>query len=454
MAGRPPREPGLPAPSMAQSGTAPSAPVRVAAVFDPWLPVGLTPGTRPAKSEGPFELRADGRGAPSPQRDTAPFTAASRCRVSRELQTTMPPTPRPARGVLGAGVLLLLAAMTGCAGAPSPLDPRTAATVQMAALGWVMIAVASAVCVVVFGAIWAALARGGRPAAAEVVGAPIGQTAEDGDRAVVVAGLVLPSLVIAATLAYTIYTLREVAGLGGPAGVTGPGAHAQHGATLPRQQAAAEATPLGVHLVGKQWWWQVEYAAEGVVTANEIHVPAGVPVRLTVTSDDVIHSFWVPQVAGKVDVIPGRTNTMTFRVEEPGVYRGMCSEFCGLQHARMHLLLVVEAPADFAAWLAGQQRPSPPLADSPAQRGQTVFATACAECHTVRGTGARGTRGPDLSHVASRRTLGAGLHQNDRASLAGWIADPQGMKPGNLMPPTDLSQPDVEAILAYLEGLR
>jgi len=328
----------------------------------------------------------------------------------------------------------------------------------MAELGWIMIALATAVCVAVFAALFAALRVAHRRTTA---GAPAdvrsGQVSGEGDGLVVLTGMILPAAIIAFTLGYTIYTLRSVAGVGGSGGTTGPAAHADHGAdhgAMAHPQLAADASTLDVRITGQQWWWQISYPVAQVVTANEIHIPAGVPVRLTVTSDDVIHSFWVPQVAGKVDVIPGRVNTMTIRVDTPGTYRGMCSEFCGLQHARMHLFLVVLAPADFAAWIDRQQQPPITAADPLVQQGQAVLQRACAECHTVKGTAAAGRSGPDLTNVASRRTLGAGLHENTRASLEGWVTDPQAMKVGNKMPRPDLPDAEVRAVLAYLELLK
>jgi cytochrome c oxidase subunit II len=234
------------------------------------------------------------------------------------------------------------------------------------------------------------------------------------------------------------------------------GAHAHRGGGAAAASSAGAAPALEVHVVARQWWWDVVYPDAGVTTANEAHVPAGVPVRLTVTSADVIHSFWVPQAAGKVDAIPGKTSAITFRVDEPGVFRGLCSEFCGLQHAHMHFHLVVDSPGAFGAWLAAQQRvpPAPAPEESIVAQGQGVFLrSSCAQCHTVRGTAAGGTRGPDLTHVASRRTLGAGTHANSPANLARWATDPQAMKPGNRMPPTDLSDAEARAVVAYLESL-
>ena len=363
------------------------------------------------------------------------------------------------RGHISVFAAVLVAGFgSACVGAPSPLDPRTDATARMAELGWIMIALATAVCVAVFAALYAALRVARRRATAvSQVDGQAEQTSGGGDGLVILTGMILPGAIIAFTLGYTIYTLRTVAGVGGAGGTTGPAAHAVHGAdhgAMVPPQLAADAAALDVRITGRQWWWQISYPDAQVVTANEIHIPAGVPVRLTVTSDDVIHSFWVPQVAGKVDVIPGRVNTMTIRVDTPGTYRGMCSEFCGLQHARMHLFLVVDAAPDFAAWIDSQQRPPPTSADPLVQQGQAVLQRACAECHAVRGTAAAGRSGPDLTHVASRRTLGAGLHENTRANLEGWVTDPQAMKVGNKMPRPELDAADIRAVLAYLELLK
>jgi cytochrome c oxidase subunit 2 len=232
------------------------------------------------------------------------------------------------------------------------------------------------------------------------------------------------------------------------------GGHAAHGAGAHQPAGIGRETPLVLHVTGKQWWWHARYPDQQVVTANEIHIPAGVPIQLGVTAEDVIHSFWIPQVIGKVDMVPMRTNSLTFRVERPGLYLGLCSEFCGIQHAHMRLHLHVDAPTDFATWLANQQRVPPAPTDPLAQQGQRLFlANKCQDCHTVRGTEASGTLGPDLTHVASRRTLGAATHENTRANLAGWTANPQAMKPGNRMPDFALDEADLRAIVAYLESL-
>ena len=219
------------------------------------------------------------------------------------------------------------------------------------------------------------------------------------------------------------------------------------------------ADALVIQVRGWQWWWEVTYPdaepARRFTTANEIHVPVGRPVRLELAAADVIHSFWVPNLAGKQDMIPGRDNTLVFTARKAGVYRAQCAEFCGLQHARMALVVVAEEPQAFAAWQEAQRAPAPAPASPEAVAGQRVFlARPCAACHAVRGTPAAGTLGPDLTHVASRRTLAAGALPMGRGSLAAWIADPQGIKPGNQMPQVALGADELHAITAWLESLR
>ncbi|MCC7372168.1 MAG: c-type cytochrome [Chloroflexi bacterium] len=364
--------------------------------------------------------------------------------------------------------------LTGCVGAPSPLDPRTEAAARIAELGWMMIALATVVCIAVFGGLLAALRTMPRQPVELQRRSAATARSEQAERAVLLGGLILPAAILVFTFGYTVYTLRQVAGVAGSGGASGFAAHDDHAPSLAVPQPRPPGTPppsgalgapaallasvggrpgIEVQLIGHQWWWEIVYPVTGVVTANELHIPSGVPISLTVTSADVIHSFWVPQVTGKVDLIPGKANTLTLRAEQPGVYRGMCSEFCGLQHAMMHLRLVVQTPETFAAWLQAQQQAAAIPASPAAAQGQQVFAARCAECHTVRGL-TDGTRGPDLTHVASRSTLGAGIHENTRANLTGWTRDAQTMKPGNKMASIPLSDDDLTALLAYLEGLR
>jgi cytochrome c oxidase subunit 2 len=178
-------------------------------------------------------------------------------------------------------------------------------------------------------------------------------------------------------------------------------------------------------------------------------------VRILLQSRDVIHSFWMPNLNGKQDMIPGRTNDLVVQVDEPGTYRGQCAEFCGVQHAKMAMLVVAHPRAEFDAWWNGQLRPHEPPTDPEAKRGHDVFMThGCGTCHAIRGTLARGSVAPDLSHFGSRRTLAAGTLPNTRGHLGGWISDPQGIKPGTRMPPVDLKGEELRALLTYLHSLK
>jgi cytochrome c oxidase subunit II len=226
-----------------------------------------------------------------------------------------------------------------------------------------------------------------------------------------------------------------------------------------RALSVAGQDDLTIKVRGQQWWWDVEYFGAAsdrrFTTANEIHVPVGVNVRFLLESVDVIHSFWVPSLAGKQDLIPGRRNEITVRAERPGVYRGQCAEFCGLQHAHMALLIVAEERAAFDQWLRSQQVSASQPSSPEAAAGEQVFLSRpCAACHTIRGTSAAGTTGPDLTHVGGRMYVAAGLLETTRGSLAAWIADPQTLKPGNNMPMVPLSADELRAISAYLAGLK
>jgi cytochrome c oxidase subunit 2 len=215
---------------------------------------------------------------------------------------------------------------------------------------------------------------------------------------------------------------------------------------------------LHIELTGWQWWWEVRYddpdPSRIFVTANELHVPVGRPVIVTLIGADVIHSFWVPSLHGKKDLLPGRPQTISFRADRPGVYRGTCAEFCGYQHARMALYVVAEAPDAYARWAARQRLPAAAPASAQAQRGQELFvARSCAMCHAIEGTAAQARHAPNLTHVASRMTLGAGTLENTAANRQAWILDPQHFKPGTKMPSQNLRAGEVLAINAYLGTL-
>ena len=219
---------------------------------------------------------------------------------------------------------------------------------------------------------------------------------------------------------------------------------------------ARPALTLTVHAA--QWWWWVRYEdpESGRVfnTANEIHIPAGRPVKLVMTGDDVIHSFWVPRLAGKNDLIPGQTTVTWIEADQPGRYRGQCGEYCGAQHAHMALWVIADPPETYAHWADAQRADAPAPTDAAAMHGREVFDAHCAACHTVRGTAAGGILGPDLTHVMSRDTIAAGLLPNTPANLSAWIANAPSLKPGTRMPATMLSGPELQAIRAYVATLK
>jgi cytochrome c oxidase subunit II len=214
-------------------------------------------------------------------------------------------------------------------------------------------------------------------------------------------------------------------------------------------------TRMTIDVIGHQWWWEVRYDGGRAITANEIHIPANTRVNVVATSADVIHSFWVPALNRKIDMVPGMRNRVLLYASRPGVYRGQCSQFCGLQHANMSLKVFAQRPDQFRAWLAGQERPGATPQGAQAAAGQRLFMNAqCASCHTIAGTPAQGTVGPNLTHVASRTSLASDEIPNTPKWLAAWIRSPQKIKPGDRMPDLGLSEPQIAQLVAYLEQLR
>ncbi len=213
-------------------------------------------------------------------------------------------------------------------------------------------------------------------------------------------------------------------------------------------------TAMTIEVIGHQWWWEIRYPGTDAITANEIHIPVDTRVNVVATTADVIHSFWVPQLARKIDEIPGRRNRVLLFASTPGRYRGQCSQFCGFQHANMSLYVIAQPRAAYNAWLANMASPAATPSTPMAKAGERVFmANQCASCHMIRGTAAQGLVGPDLTHVASRRTLASAEIRNTPTELRAWIADPQAIKPGTRMPNLGLSSTDYDEIAAYLEGL-
>lgn len=211
---------------------------------------------------------------------------------------------------------------------------------------------------------------------------------------------------------------------------------------------------LELHVTGHQWWWEVRYGDEAWMAANEIHIPTGKKIRVKLTSADVIHCFWVPQLARKIDVIPGRENYIWLEANRPGVYQGRCAEFCGNQHAWMNFQVFALDPADYDQWLSGAGTAAAKPAATDAVAGEKIFfAQTCVNCHTIQGTAAVATIGPDLTHVASRDTLGGGAIKNSPANLYRWLKNPQAIKPGCKMPDFKLSDEHAQQIVAYLESI-
>jgi cytochrome c oxidase subunit 2 len=219
---------------------------------------------------------------------------------------------------------------------------------------------------------------------------------------------------------------------------------------------APGSTAMTIDVIGHQWWWEVRYPGTRAVTANELHIPVDTRVNVVATTADVIHSFWVPALNRKVDMIPGRRNRVLLYASHPGTFRGQCSQFCGVEHADMALDVVAQTPAAYRAWLATTAAPAlaPGLNASAARAGEQVFMTSqCGSCHTIAGTAAGGEIGPDLTHLASRRTLAALTIPDTPRELAAWIADPQAIKPGDRMPDLGLSRKQISELVAYLDSL-
>jgi cytochrome c oxidase subunit 2 len=323
------------------------------------------------------------------------------------------------------------AALAACGGRQSALDPAGPQALHLFNLGSFLWITAAVVFLAVMAALALALAKARRRDAPDTSEAGEGRA-----RRTVIAAVGATLAILLVFLVVSYLTGRAYA-------VTPEGGR-----------------PLQITVVGHQWWWEVVYTdsvnSRSLSTANEIHVPVGRTVILKMTSHDVIHSFWVPNLAGKKDLIPGYSTTTWLRADKPGTWRGACAEFCGYQHAMMGMLVIAEPPAQFARWYDAQLADAMPPADTVASTGKNVFmgGHGCVLCHTVRGTDAGGRVGPDLTHLATRRTLAAGTVPNTRGWLGGWVMDPQGIKPGAHMPPNDMRPDELQALLTYLQGLR
>lgn len=336
--------------------------------------------------------------------------------------TTTAPATNPSRRrrriaiVLGA-LILGLAPGFALADATSPLNPASSGAGGIASLFWLLLILAGIIFVGVEGALLYAIfhfrERTGRAAATF-----------HGNTRLEIIWTALPILLLGTIYVLTLRTMTAATTAGG-------------------------SDPVDVNVIGHQWWWEFDYPGEKVVTAGELHVPVGETIILHVRSADVIHSFWMPQLAGKMDANPGFANTITFTPAKVGVYDAICSELCGVEHALMRARVIVESPADYAAWVR-QQQASLPVPSGLAQQGEQIYQTeSCASCHQPSAAA-----GPDLSHVALRGILAGGAIPNTPDNLARWLADPQAIKPGTKMPNYHLTPDQIKALTAYLESRR
>ena len=312
--------------------------------------------------------------------------------------------------------------------ADDTLDPQGPAAQSIADLWWLMLGLGVLVFVVFAVALALGLFRRGRDSDDESTSQP----RRVSGRLFAFVGVVLPAVIVVVVLVATVVAMRAVP-----------------------NSAADTPGALEIEVIGHQWWWEVRYPEEGFTTANELHIPVGQPVVLRLSATDVIHSFWVPRLSGKTDMLPDGPTMMVLEADEPGEHRSQCAEFCGIGHANMSLTVIAEPEEQFSSWVAARQPPSEEPAEEVAQEGLDVFTVSeCADCHTIRGASESDTTiGPDLTHFAARPHIGATFLPNTRADLADWITDPHKLKPGVKMPATDLSEDDLDALLDYLEGL-
>jgi cytochrome c oxidase subunit II len=334
---------------------------------------------------------------------------------------------------LGRATGVLLGA--GCTGPQAALDAAGPQARHIGGLWWLFLAVSVAIMIAVVVALALAVVRGRRQHRDGLeLAVPIDAGPERTATAAVTVATAFTTLILLGLLLASVVTSRTLA-------------------------AVAVPQPRTIEVTGHQWWWEITYPdtdpSRRVTTANELHIPVGEAVKVALASRDVIHSFWVPALHGKRDLITGHQTHIWLKADRPGVLEGQCAEFCGLQHARMRLKVFAEEPAQFAAWLEGQRAPGAEPSTPLVQRGRDVFVSGpCALCHTIQGTDARGTVAPDLTHLGSRTTLAAGVLPNTRGHLAGWILDPQSVKPGTQMPASSFDVESLHALLAYLGTLR
>jgi cytochrome c oxidase subunit 2 len=341
----------------------------------------------------------------------------------------------PCESTVRYSLIAFAIALSGCSGIQSALDPKGPKAAGVLNLTWFLVGTAAVVYVIVVAMLCYVLRRGSR--------SPVDLDQEPGGELIghertmkiwVVAATVLTTIILIGFVFVDLSTARSLSTVGG-------------------------AAPLRIDVIGHQWWWEVKYPdpdpQNDIETANEIHVPVGRAVLIKMKSGDVIHSFWAPNLDGKKDLIPGHETVTWFRADTVGVYRGQCAEFCGYEHAKMAFYVVAEPRIEFERWLAQERAEASTPADSLAQEGERVFlSSSCAMCHSIAGTGAGSNNGPDLTHLASRRTIAAGTLPNTAANLESWILAPQTIKPGAKMPANQIDPQALRALVAYLQGLK
>ena len=308
--------------------------------------------------------------------------------------------------------------LNGCTGIQSVLEPYSAHAEQVAEIGWVLFVGAALIFLLVAALTIYALA-------------PKRESWIASRNFIIAAGIVFPVVTLSALLVYTLIAARDIT-------------------------AATGGAALKIEVVGEQWWWRVRYPDFVVVTANEIHIPVGQPVEFILTTADVIHSFWVPNLAGKLDMIPGHINRLRVQANREGVLRGQCAEYCGGPHAKMAFYVIAEPVEEFERWLANERAIARRPDNAFLAQGEKLFLeNACATCHAIRGTGALGQLGPDLTHVGARVSIGAGILPNNVGTLAGWIVSSQHLKPENRMPSFNVfTGEELRALAAYLASLK
>lgn len=346
---------------------------------------------------------------------------ANRCLCS-SYSKLMPVEAHLSRKLIPLFILLLFAILSGCSGAPSVLAPASPGAGKVAELFWIVFGIAVVIFVGVEAAlIFAVLRFRERPDRPE-------PDQNSGNLRLEIAWTAAPAIILLGIFVAMISTMNAVA--------------------QPQPDA------LRVKVVGYQWWWEIQYPDLGITTATDLHVPVGQPVRVELVAGDVIHSFWAPELFGKTDVIPGRSNWTQFTASLPGNFRGACAEFCGVQHANMGFVIMAEPREEFDRWVLQMRAPAVAAAGQAARGEQALLSGGCVSCHTIDGTRAQGKIGPNLTHFASRQSIAGLTRQNNPEALASWLKNPQAVKPGSRMPDLGLSQETIQDLVAYLESLK